>query len=264
MTPEEINEKWPHEPQQESQTVIPVPAPQQNAPVQPEQPTVVAEPLDEKPTKSNKKLLIIIGAVVVLLVLAAVGIFAYMRMQAQKPWQLNDDEGLSFNSYFSIADTKKDEMSDWETFTNDEYNYSVSYPNTWTIEEFPGTLVDSFNLWAPNVGKSGPPAIQFSVSNPFGSKSLFEAENQARSLFEEDSVVVTSVTVDSKEAIKLKGENKNPTGGGDEYRSLIVVDITQPEAEFKNWLMIWFSAAAEEDLNSPVFDQILSTFEFTN
>ena len=136
MTPEEINEKWPHEPAQnpqEPQAAAPEAAVQPEIPVQSEQPTVVAEPPADQPRagKSSKKLFVIIGAVVVLLLIAVAGIFAFMQMQRTSE-EVMTEASPSPTSDPSAAEAgamvEEDPMSDWESYTNDEFGVSFKYP----------------------------------------------------------------------------------------------------------------------------------------
>ena len=82
-------------------------------------------PNQESP-KSNKKLFIMGGVVLALLVLAAVGVFAFTQMQ--KPKEIVTEVTPSPTSEATI-----DETANWETYNDDSFNFSLGYPPGWTL-----------------------------------------------------------------------------------------------------------------------------------
>jgi hypothetical protein len=124
----------------ESPVVAPV-TPNEQLPVA--QPATVTPPLPPEPekphSKDNKKknTFLILGAVIILLIVAAVGIFAFT--QSLKPAEQVVEEPSPTPEAMEV----KDETADWKTFANVEYGYIIKYPSTefgvdsehWTVSE---------------------------------------------------------------------------------------------------------------------------------
>jgi len=119
-------------------------------PVQPVEPfpasvtPPVISPVPETPKKSNKKLFLIVGLVILMLVLMAGGIGAYFLMRGQ-------EEASPTPTPEAVATptptASPDPTADWEIYNSEEYKFSFRYPKNWRLGLFPagGSKSDVFD-----------------------------------------------------------------------------------------------------------------------
>ena len=75
----------------------------------------------------------IVLVVVIVLIVGAVGYFAFVKKSARLAEQTQTT--TQTNNSVSPIPTQKDETANWKTYSNSKYNFSLKYPNGWTIEE---------------------------------------------------------------------------------------------------------------------------------
>jgi len=98
-------------------------------PVQPVEPfpasatSPVISPVPEAPKKSNKKLFLIVGIIILVLVLVAGGIGAYFLMKGQSEVSPTPTPVATI-----VPTASPNPIADWETYTNTKYGFSIRYP----------------------------------------------------------------------------------------------------------------------------------------
>ena len=84
----------------------------------------------------NKKITIIISSLVIIAILAVVS-FLVVRNGGNRGQIMN--QNVNTNQNTNQVDNGEIDTSDWLTYRNEEYGYSIKYPNDWILREFPNT-----------------------------------------------------------------------------------------------------------------------------
>jgi len=90
----------------------------------------------------NKKITILISSLVIIAVLAVVSFWVVKSVGNR--WQVvnknqNTNQNVNTDQNDNQPDNGEIDTSDWLTYNNEEYGYSIKYPKGWTMREFPGT-----------------------------------------------------------------------------------------------------------------------------
>lgn len=241
MTPDEIN-SWADGNSQTPAvptTTLP-PTPQAVVPEAPLPPTTEAAP-PPSPTSSRKKLVLVIGLVLVLLLLA-VGIFiASKTFSTECNDCVGDTRGLATPTPTSET-ANSSAMVDWVTYTNSKYNYSLKYPLAWSIKEEEGSF-DS----------------QLVAGSKVSTETISNGESVLQVFFEgEFDHGLDPWELEKSEEILLGGKNAKKT-------------TLALEGDSNNWIIVTIENfhSFRIEIQTPkdqteTIDQILSTFEFTD
>ena len=195
----------------------------------------------QKP-KSNKSLLLLMAALILIL-LASTGYLAFQNNQLRK-------EISQLQSSPSPTPTP-DPTANWKTYSNDAYKYSFKYPSSWKINT---TSPQTTYLEAGSVDE---PQTFARVSISETGENNKSVEELARSW---RSGAVEKIQVGGEEAAKVL-QNPNPEGEPLVQGGYTISVFVKNKSNIN--LLIQLETA---NLNTyqAIFDQILSTFKFTN
>jgi hypothetical protein len=256
MTPDEINQKWPHEATEVAGVQAPQMQPQTQP--QPEMPPMAEPPTPEEP-KSKKKMFMIVGIVVVVLALAAAGIFAFMQMN--KTVDHMAVEVLS-PSPEAMEDKMEDEMSDWEIYMGG--GYSLKYPKgEYTRIICPGDESDNFYLTVSNEGQTGPIISSTCARDSSFALELSFPESETERLAPDYEKTTEEILIDDVNATKSTYKQINSTPGSSWY---VLVSFKNNGTNYQ--LKFTGKCGSTNDISQMALcanelDQILSTFQFT-
>jgi outer membrane lipoprotein-sorting protein len=156
----------------------------------------------------------------------------------------NEDNGIDNTAVTNNAITS---TSDWKTYTNNKYGYSIKYPNSMMLSS---QSTDNHVGWSDNITKDGRGVFSIEISLNSNKLSLDEFFNQTvEHLMGEakpNDVTTTNITIDNKAAKKF-----NIINSGDSKGSVGAVMIAN-----SNLIKI-----SGEDRT--IFDSVVGTFKFT-
>jgi hypothetical protein len=201
---------------------------------QPEKPLETpATPPAPPENKSKKKLFIIAGIVVAIFILTAIAVFAYMQMQGP-----SDEVMTEASPSPSPEAMMENEMSDWETYINQTYSYSLKVPSGW--EHFRQGGDDSVISLRP----AGVEEIPISIT----------AQPNNEGLTAED-IVKNQTSEIQKDAVFNDIQYVYYVSDVSPFSSKVYITINDP-----NYYQLTVSTLKQEYV--AIFDQILSTFRF--
>lgn len=218
--------------------------------------TTTPEAVSVAPVPKRKTSKILIG-VLVLLFLVAGGVFAYDYF---KP-KVKEDENLPTPVPQVSAEPVVDEMSGWEKYTDDTYNFSIKYPNEWSSSPNSNSSSDNFvskTLWTSyspdNVITEGGDSIEGAVITISIHKEPVTVESYSSGFdvdFGGTPKTEEQLTINSVSGVLLKSNNS-------------VVGNKKSFIFEKNGLLytIDFNWNPAAEKYADLTDQILSTFEF--
>ena len=197
------------------------------------------QPIVETPQIANKKNNFLISLLSILLLLACIiaGFFAY---QTQK--LVSEITKIKIQNIPSPTATPTvDPISNWPTYTNDDYHFSVKYNPNFTPEE---VLNQSEQLILIGFGSKKNNGFDIEVLN---ANKIEFYENKLTGLFTE--------SIDKKETIKVDGVNATKLT----YKAIVVIDkMDFSKVIIKKDNFDYVITALSDDIN-----QIISTFKFT-
>src|SRR3989344_6171311 len=175
---------------QASASAVPVVPQVPVAPIEAPIVETITPPSEPVPKKSHKKLFMIIGVIVLLLILAAVGVFAFTKMQTPKMYE---DENFPTPTPAVV-----DEMSGWKNYEGQ--SLAFKYPSSWTategsVEYFGGETVIIKNE-EESVTLTVYPAIDNRFPYGFGKPEL--QKKTINVAFNGKDYVIEEITVDNK------------------------------------------------------------------
>src|SRR3989344_1893406 len=183
------------------------------------------------PVKRNFHWIYIFIGVFTLLIISAV--FYLGRLSSGQPQQI------------SVSPTPQiskpaDETSNWKTYENTKYGYSIKYPSEWLAKEF--GPIDSKTLSFIGLG--------IAVSDPIKASMIIQVTLRS---YEEQLQIgpekTTPITVGGLVGVRKTEGSSNPDAGNN-------INVVLPA---KNTIVL-----AINEKYSKTFDQILSTFKFTD
>lgn len=150
-------------------------------------------------------------------------------------------------------------ITNWKTYINKTYNFSFEYPNNWDISEKTGTSTHEFSVYADKLENIA--ALKARKQNTEGPVFPFEFYVSTTEVFyrgnsESDLISETNTIFAGKKAIKYQQKLLMTSMNGNEGDILtsIVIPVNQ----------VYFVITQSRPSDNPgVFDQILSTFKFT-
>lgn len=226
------------------------------------------EPQQEIPTESSSQssvksflqrnnALLILGGIILLFI---VGICAYYlgKKNAAKTEYITKD--LKETPIPTAGATIS-----WKTYTNAKYQYSLQYPDTWTIES--NAVGANFSPKKNEVVNGSPTQIYTSSITEVGPawknvKDYFDQMYNATSGSQGPKGYVNKVsnfTIDGRKAIKQE-EGTVPGAQTESYASINVYILADDNTVLK--MSIIAMNKSEEQKNLPTFEQMLSAFQF--
>lgn len=172
----------------------------------------------------------------------------------------SDTSGTTDNSDSS------DETADWQTYTSDQYGFSFKYPNNWEYKE------DRSDRWNFNISKTVP-GMDIELREKGKSYSVEASDVYAIGIFVENSS-----TSKTPLQILVKDRPQPALGETVDINSIIVggLDAAQLENYIQKTTVVVknkieyhistpeFGSDTEDQPIRDIYDQILSTFKFTD
>ncbi len=196
---------------------------------------------------------IIIG--IILLLLAATSVFAYKYYQLKQPTFNPQPTPTPQTTNINPSPTP-DPTANWKTYTNDEFKFSLRHPNSWDTKMLGSdnskTLIiapQDTIVKLPNEGFGGGSFLTLSVN--------FYKQPQSTPKTDESQLIsqVSSITLDHKPAQRYTTQILQDLPG---FSKGDVIDTVVIE---NNGLYLKIDFMKKE--YKTIFDQILSTFKFT-
>jgi len=209
---------------------------------------------------SPRKSFIIPILVILLVAMTALASYFYYNLSLLKQIgnPLPSDIGLMPEP---IPSPTIDPTAGWQTYTNQNYDFTFKYPIDWKVTASP-TTGDQLNIVIDkktNTSEAGFIPFQMSINmtqdldgNNF--TSVNEAKNNFIKSFDTSSVNVNNITFHDKPGVAITGVMAGPGPGAGQFLSYTLVQLD------KKVLVIQLGQKSYQSS----FDQILSTFEFTN
>lgn len=260
-----MDENIPAVPPVPAQPVSPQPQPVVSAPVISPQPVVSTEPVTPQIPKPKSKFLLILLVVLILVTLGLVGVLAY-RKYISNPTASPTTQPTPI----SLTTPTSDPTADWKTYANTAYNYSVKYPLDWEIAvkgDADASTFDAPYLESPCNYDSGQLCSQMQIeTGTYEPNKKFEPNFIVNLTGSKPDKVsnTTSTTVGGEEA---QGFDYFQSNYGDTGRLLYVLVTNH-----KNTKYVFTYVESQKNRtfqtgvdwqNKKIFDQILSTFKFT-
>ncbi len=144
-----------------------------------------------------------------------------------------------------------DPVADWKTYTNDKYNFSFKYPSGWDYREVSSKTQNTIDYLQVTLAKSE----HFSPipkGNPSVMISITETTDESKLSVYQITEVIKTIVIGGMTAEER--EHKTPT-----------VD-SKYITFFRNNVAYEFESRmhSQDSEHQSIFDQILSTFKFTN
>lgn len=224
--------------------------------LQPQPPAPIESGQAEGP--SPRKWLIIGGTVLVLILAAGVGVLGYQNFKSGQQTQTPPPAG---GSELPPApppvpgEPTTDETANWKTYANTKYSYQFKYPTNWSV----GGNEEAVLLWnKPESGEGLDYHItMYPVSSIKNSVNITDPVGTQMEvgdkIFEEK---ISDIVVDGHPAAKFKVDVL--PGSQTDAIPAILVKVKS------NSGFIYLKLISFDAVDTQVFDQILSTFQFTN
>lgn len=219
---------------------------------------------------SQSSFLVILLSILLLLSVTIAGFFAYQTQKLVKELQGIRNEG----KVVSVATTEPTtepiatdsamiDTTNWKTYANAKYNFSFKYPMNWGIlDEFGGDLMIAPIVDIENVSKT----LKYNILDGGydGGKqiiSLLSIREGEVDLSPDQywDVVKTLIQIDNKTFDKYVSTNIKSTPNGKFFKGDITTEILMPLKD--NFVINFMLIDSKYDM---IFNQILSTFKFTN
>lgn len=157
-----------------------------------------------------------------------------------------------------------DETADWKTYADKKYGFSFKYPTEFSERVFadgsvtiytklpdPDSRPDKNSVFHTYVFEEDYDKYHLKITDPIGTKKRVDDVNY--------ETIIEKLTIDTKQAIKIKKEISTGTQSEAENGINVIIDLNG-----KNFLSITNSDKASRllETHNITFDQILSTFRF--
>jgi len=159
---------------------------------------------------------------------------------------------IKFSPAEPLVDTSK-----WLSYQDPDNRFQFQYPSDWQKEAVNGVIIKNINLTSPQDQGNLMPTVQFILTNPYGDQTIDRLKEIYTPFFSQDSFQISDLTVDDKPAVMFQGKYLKLDTPQDAYRKLIII----PTGKLQ-YTTIFYFAADPEQLNDPIFEQILSTIKF--
>lgn len=217
-------------------------------------PTSVPQIVEEQPKQSN--FIVILLSILLLLSVLIAGFFAFQTQKLVKELQGIRNEELITPEPTTEPVATLDPTADWQVYTNSKYDFSFKYPEDWKVTLSPATG-EQFNLIADrknNSSETGFVPVQFSI-NMSTNDSKITTLAQAEAIYKiSNSQTRKDIFIDNKPAVSVTGLVEGSGPGTGRFLSYTFVKLNNE---------ILVIQLGNKDLQT-IFDQILSTFKFTN
>jgi hypothetical protein len=223
------------------------------------QPVPPVEPVVSETSKQNNMLVVILS-VLLLITLSTTAYFAYQTQSLVKELQgVRKEEEIatktleseSISPVYTEPNQSPDPTANWKTYTNTQYGFSFKYPTDlgFLYDQLSGgnLLLQNFNGTAPR--KELDSDFQFALFvTKYDGTPLFKFSEQWEKELKTGKPIIVEIA--NKQAVRgFSGQKYNPvpTIWFTDKNNLYTIQLSNPESTNKDW-----------------FDQILSTFKFTN
>jgi hypothetical protein len=214
--------------------------------------TIVQNPNNTK----QKSFLFISLTILVLILLGTTGFFAYQNYQlkqqiAEKMALLDVKSGKIDQMEIADPTSTADPTADWKIYTNDKYGFTFKYPNDWEYQENYSKTQNTIDYLQITLAKSeyfNP----IPKGNPLIMLSLIETTDQNKLSIYQNTEIVKTIVIGEITAEERK--HMTPTVDS-KYVTFINNDISYE---------IESQMHTQSIEHQEVFDQILSTFKFTD
>lgn len=192
---------------------------------------------EQKPKPSNLSTAKLILAAVILISLSIVlGVAGYL---------MKNKEIVNSQSQILSTPEPVNNVSDWKTYTNQEYGFEIKYPSIWSYND--GPLPYTFYF-----GNSGPYEYQVGVwITP--TSNINKTDKQCK-----------TIVLEGKPGWKCEGEQWSDTEHGVKTGYM----VKHIYVEVENYGKFYYFSVAASEQNAldkfSFFNQMLSTFKFTN
>lgn len=236
--------------------------PQPQTPVNPVQiPVPPAEPPVEQPIPKKSFPLKWILIIVLLAEIVLAGIYLIFKSQSVKQ---NPVQAPTQIPQTSFSPAPADKTSNWKTYINNKYQFSISYPENLSVKEEPHDFLGS-QIYFLDEKEATPSGIKVSaiVYDKALGKTIDQDFDTLYALLPSTSKTITNSVVGSNKLTKVQ----NRTVGGklafDYIRNSLPIDTVNPEVGVGTYIdlstSILILEAAEADRS--LLDQMLGTFK---
>ena len=201
--------------------------------------------------KGNKKLLIIAGIIVLVLILAGVGYFAVSKN--------NSANEASTNPTPEETTSIPDPTADWETFSSPSFPATFKHPSSIYIAGS-NDQANTFHVFLSN----SPINIPETWDSPFVPVEMFVIKNQplenkvkdTKAIFTKESLNTSTIKTENSEVSVISGviSGEGYFGGEKQTQALFQVG--------KDLIQIYFYPTIDNKFDPNLLNQILSTFKF--
>lgn len=221
----------------------------------------------EQPRKSNFPVILL--STLLILSVAISGFFALQTQKLVKELTLLRTEVTPVATVeptteptTTASSMTVDPTSNWQTYTNQKYGFSFKYPLDWIVTTSP-TTGEEYNIIVDkksNKSEQGfvPFQISINMTQDQGGQviltNLSEAKTYFLKNFDPSSVKTNNISLDGKQGIVLTGLMIGPGPGEGQFISYTLIEL--------NNRVLVMQLGNKSYQGS--FDQILSTFKFSN
>ena len=207
----------------------------------------------------------ILITVLVIIVVTAVIAGAYWFFALNKPSDTSDLTGpvpklkVTTATPSATSSTQKDDISDWRTYTDPKKDFSIKYPNSFSVEDITGTILGvGFN--SPDKKLSSPPVVTLEKG---GFITVYVKDVSSNNLDSEFTSYLQSTKTKSKTYTTLD-ENKAikstlvPYGSTYSNEPVIVFSVKSRQ---RFAIIMYAHQDSLQDVNE-IFELMISTFKF--
>lgn len=207
------------------------------------QPNIPTSPQPKHRSFLTNKLFLITLAIVVLFTIVYAGIYLYLGSQL---YQISKPNQAPITTQPSPA---PDETANWKTYANKSYSYSFDYPSDWEINEKTVHRI----VITDRILKKGLLVVVLGVDTKENYKDIQDW--------------FTRITEDKNSIDKVVETKKISLDGEIGYLTKYESSLVNAESIFYNAIVIHNGTSLQlvfTHIDKIIFDQILSTFKFTN
>jgi len=211
---------------------------------------------------SRQRGIVFLPMLIVILLLGVAGYFAYQYFQP-KNQQPNQDQ-VSPTPISKLPTPITDPTVGWQVYTNKEYGFELKYPSDYFYQEnyttrgYGTNLIKEFNVILSRIDNKGKGQISYiAIEVLRGNKEELSLVNLFKSIHQNvDSY--NEVKFFELDAIRYNSLNENATSPQDFQKGVFF------EKDGFYWDILVVRNSSEKQITEETFDQILSTFKFTD